>query len=312
MNVYTRVIKAAEAASTAMAATFEGWEPGNVVLDKPRQELMPPKAVLDAAIAEFEKFLKENVRNYGQRLELHLHDDRKLTPYEELFLTAARSRFHHDGDLEFDDSCVVSGSDDEGEYVLCWKWVPNEAVEFPHRHKAHVYYKDSRGVLTHIETDEVIALDQSVAERVLIERHWDDRLDASCVPYLEWEELEMEDFTCLVYKIGEDAESSSEFTVSQHQIEDVRQSIQVLFPPEGYIIEIHGEIWYINKYRCVCEDEWATVMGSATALARCTRCNRETKPYESKIEVVRDAKRRRMRRSTLTCLRSYPNPSSQQ
>lgn len=290
MDIYTRVIKAAEAASTAMVATFEGREPGNVMLDKLRRALMPTRAVLDAAIAEFEKFLAEDVRNRGKRLELHLHKERTLTSYEELFLTTARSCFHHCGDLEFDDSCVVSGSDNDGEYVMCWKWVPNDAVEFPYRHKAHVYYKDSGGVLTHIETDEVIALDQSVAERVLIERHWDDRLDASCVPHLEWEELEMEDFTCLVRKIGEGQESGSEFIVSQHQIEDVRRAMEVLFPPEGYTIEIEGEIWYINKYECECGEDWEN-RHARPRDERCPGCNKETEPYESKEITEADEKK---------------------
>lgn len=36
----------------------------------------------------------------------------------------ARDCYQRDGDLEFDDLCVVSGGDHEdGDYVLCWKWV---------------------------------------------------------------------------------------------------------------------------------------------------------------------------------------------
>lgn len=36
----------------------------------------------------------------------------------------ARECYHCDGDLEFDNLCVVSGGDDpSGDYVLCWKWV---------------------------------------------------------------------------------------------------------------------------------------------------------------------------------------------
>jgi hypothetical protein len=280
------MIAAAKVASAAMAATYEGWEPGNVVLDKPRQALHPAAVALNVLISEFEDFLAENVRNRGKRLELHLHEERKLTPYEDLFLAAARRRFHNDGDLEFEESCVVAGSEDEGDYILCWKWIPNEEVEFPHRYKANIYYRDIGGVLNHIETDEVIALDQGAAERVFLGRHWSERLTASrCEPHLEWLELDLEDFSVVVTPIGEDS-VPSDFTVQQHQIEDVRRSMEVLFPPEGYTIEIKGEIWYINKYRCACKDEWDATMSSATAISRCVRCNKETEPYESKVEVT--------------------------
>lgn len=35
----------------------------------------------------------------------------------------AKRQFHSQGDLEFDDTAVVSLSEDEGAYVSCWKFI---------------------------------------------------------------------------------------------------------------------------------------------------------------------------------------------
>jgi hypothetical protein len=39
-------------------------------------------------------------------------------------VVAAREQYHREGELEFDDpGVVVSESDDNGDYVMCWRWV---------------------------------------------------------------------------------------------------------------------------------------------------------------------------------------------
>ena len=42
---------------------------------------------------------------------------------EEAYRKAAKENYNSDGDLEFDDACVVSLSSDGGAYVQAWKWV---------------------------------------------------------------------------------------------------------------------------------------------------------------------------------------------
>lgn len=42
---------------------------------------------------------------------------------EEADLLENARTYHRDGDLEFDDNPVVSRGDDNGAYVMCWKWV---------------------------------------------------------------------------------------------------------------------------------------------------------------------------------------------
>ena len=43
----------------------------------------------------------------------------------------AKQVYDSEGDLEFDDDCVVSLPEDDGEgaYVQCWKWIPKEDQE---------------------------------------------------------------------------------------------------------------------------------------------------------------------------------------
>lgn len=76
---------------------------------------------LRAAIAAAELQLTR-VSNRGGRLELHLFPDRELSELEDQYLSAAKED-GKDGELEFDDSTVVSMSDDGGAYVLGWYWI---------------------------------------------------------------------------------------------------------------------------------------------------------------------------------------------
>ncbi len=53
------------------------------------------------------------------------------SPEEAAFLAAAREHYTSEGDLEFDDNAVVSLSDDNGAYVMGWKWVYLSEVSTP-------------------------------------------------------------------------------------------------------------------------------------------------------------------------------------
>lgn len=55
--------------------------------------------------------------------------DRDTDPYAK----AAHEMYHRDGELEIDDTTVLSGSGDNGEYVLAWVWVYNADAGLPDR-----------------------------------------------------------------------------------------------------------------------------------------------------------------------------------
>jgi hypothetical protein len=42
---------------------------------------------------------------------------------------AAKAHLQEDGALEFDELLVVSRGADDGAYVLCWAWTPNEWLQ---------------------------------------------------------------------------------------------------------------------------------------------------------------------------------------
>lgn len=44
-------------------------------------------------------------------------------------IAKARELYQEYGDLEFDDQTIASGSTDNGDYILCWKWVDNDEGE---------------------------------------------------------------------------------------------------------------------------------------------------------------------------------------
>jgi hypothetical protein len=49
---------------------------------------------------------------------------RKKTDRESLILGLARQTKEREGELEFDDTALVSEGDDNGAYVQAWVWVP--------------------------------------------------------------------------------------------------------------------------------------------------------------------------------------------
>jgi hypothetical protein len=45
---------------------------------------------------------------------------------ENPYLKAAHEHHDREGEIEFDDTAIISESDDEGAYVMAWVWVTDE------------------------------------------------------------------------------------------------------------------------------------------------------------------------------------------
>lgn len=167
---YRRLIAAATAASKLLG-DYDGVE-------AVRTELL-------AAISDLESQLSR-VLNSGGRLELHPFPERPVTPLEELFYRAAK-QYADDGQMEIEDTPYVSVSPDGGAHVMAWWWVSDAEVEYPRPYTAGIYYKDEQGQEHLIAHDECIAFDLDHAERLLVEKHWDERLTAAgCIPVVHF------------------------------------------------------------------------------------------------------------------------------
>ena len=226
------LIDTAVEAATAMTAVIENWESGDLaaaVRDLKPVHLANVAALLTAHIAN-------NVRNRGKKMELHVYPNRHLDAYERMFLNAANN-MGSDGDLEFDDVTVISESDDNGEYVLGWKWVANSDVGFMTRYKAVIYYQDDEQVKHHLATDSCMAYDEMEARDKLLDRHWDSRLDsASCQPILEWQKLETTEFTVTVVDRDDDNEYE-EIMIEAVDLADVVVALRELYDSSQYRID---------------------------------------------------------------------------
>lgn len=73
-------------------------------------------------------------RNLRLRLESALLFDERATGIREL----AMERYSRGGDLEIEPDAIVSEGDDNGAYVLAWKWVDFEGTEF-HKPRCQVH-----------------------------------------------------------------------------------------------------------------------------------------------------------------------------
>jgi hypothetical protein len=68
------------------------------------------------------------LRNVGattiaDNLQSVMDKDLETSELDGLYFGAAKSIYESEGDLEFDDDAVVSKGEDEGAYVMCWKWI---------------------------------------------------------------------------------------------------------------------------------------------------------------------------------------------
>ena len=56
-------------------------------------------------------------------------------------------------------------------------------------YKGHLYYVDENRAKHHMAEFDVTAISREQAERLVLDEHWDDRLDAaSCAPHIEFTE----------------------------------------------------------------------------------------------------------------------------
>lgn len=70
------------------------------------------------------QLIADNLKEYLERFE----QQRKKR--EDGIRKLALKRFHKEGDLEFDPNVVVSEGDDNGAYVMAWKWVAFDGTKF--------------------------------------------------------------------------------------------------------------------------------------------------------------------------------------
>ena len=52
------------------------------------------------------------------------------------YIKAALKIYQQDGEVDIDQNCAISYSEDGGAYVAAWVWVPDSAVTLPRRRKA--------------------------------------------------------------------------------------------------------------------------------------------------------------------------------
>lgn len=181
---------------------------------------------LRIAITELEDQLRNNVSNRGGVLELHRFHNRKLTTIERLYLAGAK-KYAKDGELEFDGDTVISKVSDPGAYVLGWSWVYDDALEQPHHFSGSLFYNTEAGERHLLGRDSCIAVEQADAQRFLMDKFWDDRLDsASCTPDIEWHEVELQTFT---FDVGTDDDADTrEIKAVSHA--EALEILQIMLP----------------------------------------------------------------------------------
>lgn len=88
----------------------------------------------DADCAEGLRWVNPSVSGRGKAVEIHHFEDRPVDPRTETFVEAAYEN-QVDGEYEVDGRPLVSGSDDNGDYVFGWIWVSNSQAGFPDKYE---------------------------------------------------------------------------------------------------------------------------------------------------------------------------------
>lgn len=269
---YQHLINAAREAADEMVAVIDNWESGDLAGAVRCLDPAGLRAVADL----LEHHLKQNVRNRGNRLEMHHHPDREMSDYDKMFVLGGQD-MAEDGHIEVDDESYTTGSDADGEYVLAWLWVPNEEAVLRTRHRAHVYYQDEEGAKHHLATDSVLAFDEAEARKLLLDKHWDSRLDAaSCISVFEWENVPLFDYEIEVHQDDPD-DPYDEVTVKAATPEDAIEALKDLYPDARFRYE---EFRFQMNYDCSnCGHAWV-MKWSCACNDRCPKCDTETEPYE--------------------------------
>lgn len=272
---YQHLVDSAAEAADAMQEVINRWESGDLA---GAVRCLDP-VQLRAAATLLGEHLKQNVRNRGQRLEMHHHPNRTMSDYDKMFVLGGQGKAE-DGHIEVDSESYTTGSDDDGEYVMAWLWVPNEDVVLRTRHRAHLYYQDEDGAKHHIANDSCLAFDHEEAQRILLDRHWDSRLDsASCIPVFEWDVVELQPYDIEVH--------GGEGVYDEHKVfaatpEDAIAALHDLYPdgPGGYKL-CYPEFETCNSYDCEkCHHAWVK-RWSGPCSDTCPKCGENAQPYLS-------------------------------
>lgn len=82
------------------------------------------KVILNAIkLKQVLELLKQVKTPESVQLRQELRDAARENKRIRQFQQIAREEFNRDGELEFDDECTVSLSEDNGAYVQGWKWI---------------------------------------------------------------------------------------------------------------------------------------------------------------------------------------------
>ncbi len=84
------------------------------------------KRVSACSVDELIKFAIAKGATFG---DFSRHVTREQSDLEAAYANYARDELQSDGELEFDDGCVVSVSEDGGAYVQGWAWVNRSDIE---------------------------------------------------------------------------------------------------------------------------------------------------------------------------------------
>ncbi len=276
---YQHLIDTAYVAADEMQEVHNNWEEGDLAVAVNGMDVDG----LRQAAAALEKQLIENVRNRGGHIELHDFPKRAPSFYDRAFIAGAK-KMCDEGTLEVDDRSFTSKSDDAGEYVMAWIWVPNENAKLRVRHKAHVYYQTGPQEAKHLlATCEVLAFDREEAKALMLDQCWEPRLDsAGCAPILEWVDVPLSTFEIEVRDrgLGLDSEVIETIDVEAAEAEDAIAALEVIYPATAYRMTWYG-FTTINHYECSkCHKAWHD-RWSGPITDACPKCGTVVEPYAS-------------------------------
>lgn len=86
---------------------------------RPEEGESQPQPTQEELVARLRE-LKSQGLHFGSIIPVYAED---TTPRQQRLIAAARDNFEREGELEFDDTPVASGSTSRGDYVMAWVWV---------------------------------------------------------------------------------------------------------------------------------------------------------------------------------------------
>lgn len=195
--------------------------------------------------------------NEGGVIEVLHYPDRKHDPYTEMFYHSAVEQAE-DGDLEVDHATMITESDDNGEYVLSYKWVSNDDVVFPPRQDVELGY-ESDGVYHYLAREAVVTYERDAAEKHMLDKHWDSRLDsAGCTAKFTHHVVRTQAFHA--YLQYEENDDEVEHHVEAAAAEDVLHGLKILYGDLSdyhsvYIRDEAGNSLVLRDDQLVADDE---------------------------------------------------------